>query len=144
MRRKLSPWYPDYLAVWIKSRRAKAVNGGKKSSQISTKISSFVFTRGMKVFGTTWGWVINDRIFIFGWTKQDFHFWVNQSFKVYFLCFSFIDYLLNKYQLKCKKTEIFFFQNLANYTFMNTILRGKSAALTFKFIHLMNKLWEPS
>ncbi len=24
-------------------------------------------------FGTTWGWVINDRIFIFGWTNIKFH-----------------------------------------------------------------------
>ncbi len=23
---------------------------------------------GLTGFGTTWGWVINDRIFIFGWT----------------------------------------------------------------------------
>ncbi len=26
-------------------------------------------------FGTTWGWVINDRIFIFGWTNYFMYFW---------------------------------------------------------------------
>ncbi len=41
-----------------------------ESSQISSKISQFVFWKWTKVLqlGTTWGWVINDRIFIFGWT----------------------------------------------------------------------------
>ncbi len=34
------------------------------------KISSFVFgrTKNSYRFGTTWGWVNDDRIFIFGWT----------------------------------------------------------------------------
>jgi len=49
-----------------------AVNWGTESSQISSKISSFVFQRWTRVlegFGTTWGWVIYERIFILGWTS---------------------------------------------------------------------------
>ncbi len=45
--------------------------GGPESSRNSSKIS-FVFRRSHR-FGTTQGWVINDRIF---------HFWVNYPFKV--------------------------------------------------------------
>ncbi len=47
-----------------------AVFAGSESSRISSKIYKFVFCRWTKVF-TTWGWVINDRIF---------HFWVNYPF----------------------------------------------------------------
>ncbi len=35
-------------------------------------------------FGTTWGWVINDRIFIFGWTNPLRHFNSKRSFSIIF------------------------------------------------------------
>ncbi len=52
------------------SCRILAVYGGSESSRISSKISSFVFRWWMKLLRvwTAWGWVINDRIFTFGWT----------------------------------------------------------------------------
>ncbi len=47
------------------------VNGTPKTAWLQTffKISSFVFgrTRNSCRFGTTWGWVNDDSIFIFGW-----------------------------------------------------------------------------
>jgi len=49
---------------------AHTVNGGMKISQISLKIS-FIFVSKTKVrFGVTWGWAINDRNCIFGWTEM--------------------------------------------------------------------------
>ncbi len=47
-----------------------AVYGGSESSWILSKISYLCSEdeRRSYRFGTTWGWVINDRIFIFGWT----------------------------------------------------------------------------
>ncbi len=49
-----------------------AVYGGSESSQILSKIYLNLCSedeRRSYRFGTTGGWVINDRIFIFGWTN---------------------------------------------------------------------------
>ncbi len=41
-----------------------AVYAGSESSDFIKHILICV----LKMFGTSWGWVINDRIFVFGWT----------------------------------------------------------------------------
>ncbi len=74
---RLNPWchmdyFTDLLATFLCVDRGNilAVYGGSESSQNSSKISYFVLQWRTKVlrFGLTWGWVINDRIFIFEWT----------------------------------------------------------------------------
>ncbi len=73
-------YFNDVLTTFLGLERGSCISvyAGSESSRISSKISSFVLRRWMKFyefvlresyeFGTTWGWVINDRIFIFGWT----------------------------------------------------------------------------
>ncbi len=74
---RLNPWYHmDYfnevLTTFLGLDRGSyiAVYAGSESSRIPSKIYLFVLCRQTKVLwvGTTWGWIINDRIFIFGRT----------------------------------------------------------------------------
>jgi len=52
----------------LESGNNVAVYGGVRKLLDLIKISSFVVWR-WKVFGTSWGWVINDWNLIFGWTN---------------------------------------------------------------------------
>jgi len=46
--------------------RTYILNGGTESSRTKSKISLTVLRRWTYGLGTTWGWVINDIILIFG------------------------------------------------------------------------------
>ncbi len=74
---RLNPWchmdcFTDVLATFlcIDCGSILAVYGGSDSSQIPSKYLNLCSEdeRRSYGFGTTWGWVINERIFIFGWT----------------------------------------------------------------------------
>ncbi len=63
-------YFNNVLTTFLGFERGSrgAVYGGSESSQISSKILCSEDEQRSYGFKTTWGWVINDRIFIFGWT----------------------------------------------------------------------------
>ncbi len=61
--------HKKYSRSFVKLRGPLLSMGGSESSRNSSKILICVEDeRRSYGFETTWGWVINDRIFIFGWT----------------------------------------------------------------------------
>ncbi len=73
---RLSHWchmdyFNDVLTTFLGLECGSCVAVYEGSVWISSKIYSNVFSEDQRRsygFGTTWGWVINDRIKIFGWT----------------------------------------------------------------------------
>ncbi len=63
-------YFNDLLATFLSLDRVRilAVYGGSESSRNSSKNILICVPKMNEGLGTTWGWVINDRIFIFGWT----------------------------------------------------------------------------
>ncbi len=65
-------YFNDFFTTFLGLGRIScvAVYAGSESSRISSKYLNLCSEdeRRSCGFGTTWGWVINDRIYIFGWT----------------------------------------------------------------------------